>query len=166
MVFRKNVFANPAASSSASYPQELNPWSSQISERIHSSQAGKNRANIVMWVVRLNNADWDCFKTQTLQEILNTQNQHQTDFLEVEHLQEGNESVPQLHRIRDHIVGCWFVYGRFTCGLTCGIWSFKCWERRKEYQNQPKRACGNPMLRPIAHPRLNKCWIRMWICRT
>ena len=37
-----NVFANPAASSSAPYPQELNPWSSHISEPIHSSQAGKN----------------------------------------------------------------------------------------------------------------------------
>ena len=37
-----NVFANPAASSSAPYPQELNPWSSQISEPIHSSQAGKS----------------------------------------------------------------------------------------------------------------------------
>ena len=37
-----NVFANPAASSAALYPQELNPWSSQISEQIHSLQAGKN----------------------------------------------------------------------------------------------------------------------------
>ena len=32
-----NIFANPAASSSAPYPQELNPWSSQISKPIHSS---------------------------------------------------------------------------------------------------------------------------------
>ena len=37
-----NVFANPAASSSAPYPQELNPWGSHISERIHSSQARKS----------------------------------------------------------------------------------------------------------------------------
>ena len=37
-----NVFANPAASSSAPYPQELNPWSSHFSEPIHSSPAGKN----------------------------------------------------------------------------------------------------------------------------
>ena len=37
-----NVFANPAASSSAPYPQELNPWSSHISEQIHSSHAGKS----------------------------------------------------------------------------------------------------------------------------
>ena len=37
-----NVFANPVASSSAAHPQELNPWSSGISEPIHSSQAEKN----------------------------------------------------------------------------------------------------------------------------
>ena len=37
-----NVFANPAASSSAPYPQELNQWSSQKSKPIHSSQAVKN----------------------------------------------------------------------------------------------------------------------------
>ena len=37
-----NVFVNPTASSTAPYPQELNPWSSAISEPIHSSQAVKN----------------------------------------------------------------------------------------------------------------------------
>ena len=37
-----NVFVNPVASSTAPYPQELNPWSSHISEPIHSSPAGKN----------------------------------------------------------------------------------------------------------------------------
>ena len=37
-----NFFANPAASSSAPYPQELGPWSPHISEQIHSSQAGKS----------------------------------------------------------------------------------------------------------------------------
>ena len=37
-----NVFANPTASSSAPYPQELNPWSSTISEHIHSSHAVKS----------------------------------------------------------------------------------------------------------------------------
>ena len=30
--------------------------------------------NIVMWVILLNNADWDCFKTLTSQEILEIQN--------------------------------------------------------------------------------------------
>ena len=42
MVYRETFFANPAASSSAPYPQELNPWSSPISEPIHSSLAEKN----------------------------------------------------------------------------------------------------------------------------
>ena len=37
-----NVFASPAASSSAPYPQELTPWSSHISEQIHSSQTVKS----------------------------------------------------------------------------------------------------------------------------
>ena len=37
-----NVFANPDVSSSAPYPQELNPWSSAISKPIHSSTAEKN----------------------------------------------------------------------------------------------------------------------------
>ena len=37
-----NVFADPVASSSAPYPQELNPWSSRRAEPIHSSTAEKN----------------------------------------------------------------------------------------------------------------------------
>ena len=37
-----NVFVNPAACSSAPYPQELNPWSSHIPEPIHSSHVGKS----------------------------------------------------------------------------------------------------------------------------
>ena len=37
-----NVFADPVASSTAPYPLELNPWSSGISEPIHSSTVEKN----------------------------------------------------------------------------------------------------------------------------
>ena len=37
-----NVFANPDASSSAPYPQELNQWSSSIEEPLHSSTVEKN----------------------------------------------------------------------------------------------------------------------------
>ena len=37
-----NVFVNPPASSTAPYPQELNPWSSHLSEPIHSSTAEKD----------------------------------------------------------------------------------------------------------------------------
>ena len=37
-----NVFANPATSSSAPYPQALNPWSSHTLEPIHSSTVEKS----------------------------------------------------------------------------------------------------------------------------
>ena len=37
-----NVFANPVASSSAPYPQELNPWSSRTEEPLHSSTVEKS----------------------------------------------------------------------------------------------------------------------------
>ena len=37
-----NVFANPVASSSAPYPQELNPWSSGTEEPLHSSTVEKS----------------------------------------------------------------------------------------------------------------------------
>ena len=42
MVYREAFFANPAMSSSAPYPQELNPWSSHISENTHSSHVGNS----------------------------------------------------------------------------------------------------------------------------
>ena len=37
-----NVFANPQASSSATYPQELNPWRTTIEEPLQMSTAEKN----------------------------------------------------------------------------------------------------------------------------
>ena len=48
-----------------------------------------NINSIVMWETLPNNADWDCFKTPILQEILMIQNLHQVEhcaFLEVIHL--------------------------------------------------------------------------------
>ena len=45
-----------------------------------------NTNNIVMWVILLNNADWDCFKTLTSREILKIQNpllEEHCAFLEV-----------------------------------------------------------------------------------
>ena len=42
MVYRETFFADPVASSTAPYPQELNPRSSHMSEPIHSSPAGNN----------------------------------------------------------------------------------------------------------------------------
>ena len=38
-----NVFANPTASSSAPYPQELNPWSSNVSEHTSPHVMGENQ---------------------------------------------------------------------------------------------------------------------------
>ena len=40
--FSGNVFANPNASSSAPYPQELNPWGTTIEEPLHMSTAEKS----------------------------------------------------------------------------------------------------------------------------
>ena len=40
--FSRNVFAIPVASSSAPYPQELNPWSSRTEEPLHSSTVEKS----------------------------------------------------------------------------------------------------------------------------
>ena len=40
----------------------------------HTFIAHVNTDNIVMWVILLNNADWDCCKIPTLQEILRTEN--------------------------------------------------------------------------------------------
>ena len=37
-----NVFVNPDASSSAPYPQELNPWETTIEEPLHMSTAEKS----------------------------------------------------------------------------------------------------------------------------
>ena len=48
-----------------------------------------NTNNIVMWVILLNNADWDCSKTLTSREILKIQNPLQEEhdvFLVVIHL--------------------------------------------------------------------------------
>ena len=42
MVYRKTFFADPVASSTAPYPQELNPWSSGRVEPIHSSTVEKS----------------------------------------------------------------------------------------------------------------------------
>ena len=41
-----NVFANPAASSSAPFPQELNPWSSDISEHTSPHVMSENQTPV------------------------------------------------------------------------------------------------------------------------
>ena len=42
MVYRETFFANPPASSSAPYPQELNPWGTTIEKPLHISTVEKS----------------------------------------------------------------------------------------------------------------------------
>ena len=62
-----NVFANPDASSSAPYPQELNQWNSSIEEPLHSSMVEKrektrtkSRSEMPVWTVsqRFSHLQW------------------------------------------------------------------------------------------------------------
>ena len=114
-----------------------------------------------MWAMRLNIVDWGYFKIQTLQVILKIQNQHQAEFraffgshtfVPISWMCKKQTSVSHssTESYRWMLVCVWTVYLR----LTRGIWSLKCWERPKEYQNQPKH--GKPVLRPKSHRRLKK----------
>ena len=67
MVYRETFFANPHASSSAPYPQELNPWETTIEEPIHMSTAEKSgrpeqksRSEMPVWTVnqRCSHLQW------------------------------------------------------------------------------------------------------------
>ena len=61
----------------------------------------------------------------------------------------------QLHRIWDHLAGCWFAYGCEVLRTTHGI--------PIPTQASTRETGAAP---PKAHPRVNKCWTRMWIYRT
>ena len=76
-----------------------------------------------MWVTLQNNADWDCFKTPILREILGIQNpllvnivhfwksyicSNQLD------VQETNCRFAQLNRIRNHFFGCRIEVGWYS----------------------------------------------------
>ena len=82
-------------------------------------------------------------------------------------VQEAEVSISQLHRTRDHIVGCWFAQWMVYLRSTYGIWSLKCWGTTQRIpKTNPSMHTGKPVLRPKAHPRWNKCWIKMWSYRT
>ena len=62
-----------------------------------------NTNSIAMRETLPNNADWDCFKTPILQEILRIQNLHQVEhyaFLEVIHLFQSVGYVRNKHQFR------------------------------------------------------------------
>ena len=66
--------------------------------------------SIVMWETLPNNADWDCFKTPILREILRIQNLHQ-----VEHYAFSDRSFgfAQFNRIRNQFFGSRIEVGRY-----------------------------------------------------
>ena len=56
-------------------------WPTCSTVWLHTFITHVNSNTVVMWETQRGIADWDCFKTPILQEILRTQNQHQEEFL-------------------------------------------------------------------------------------
>ena len=67
-----------------------------------------------MWETLQNNADWDCFKTPILQEILRIQNLHQVEHCAFSEAIRLFQSVAQFNRIRNHFFGRRIEVGRYT----------------------------------------------------
>ena len=91
-----------------------------------------------MWEILLSNADWDCFRTLTLREILKIQNPLLENIMRFRKpyicsnkldVQEANCCLSQFNRIWNHLVGHWTEIGWFarsgTLGSTC-FCSWKC----------------------------------------
>ena len=92
-----------------------------------------NTNSIVMWVILPNNADWDCFKTLTSQEILTIRNrllEEHCAYSEVIHfsnkvdVQETNYCFSQLNRIWNNLFGHWTEIGWFACSGITGLFLF------------------------------------------
>ena len=98
-----------------------------------------NPNNIVMWEILLSNADWDCFRTLILREILKTQNQLRVEhcaFLEAIHLFQPAGCVRnklQFHTVQQNQKSSLWMqdWGEMVLLLLIyGIWSFQCLEAR------------------------------------
>ena len=63
-------------------------------------------------------------------------------------VQEANDSVYQLHRIRDHIVGCWFAYGWFTCARLVGVGYWSAGSDSQNTKTNPSVHTGNRWRNP------------------
>ena len=61
------------------YKMDQSLWQTLESIDFHTFIIHVNTNSIAMWLILQNNADWDCFKTQNLQEILRTQNLRQVE---------------------------------------------------------------------------------------
>ena len=111
-----------------------------------------------------NNADWDCFKTQILQDILKIQNpllEERCASLEATRLCQlagcvrNNLSFEQLNRIRNLFLGrrflVWTVYPR----LTCGIWSFTVLHRNRNQRNKDRATLSTSLTRKNIHGKID-----------
>ena len=92
-----------------------------------------NTSSIVMWVIPRNNADWDCFKTLILREILRIQNpllEEHCAFSEVIHFFEQIGCVRnklQLHTVQQNPKSSLWTLDWDWTGFPlsiCGIWLF------------------------------------------
>ena len=63
-----------------------------------------------------------------------------TDQLDV---QEADDSISQLHRIINHIVGCWFAYGRSACARLVGFGYWSAGNDSKNTKTHPSVYTGN-----------------------
>ena len=115
--------------------RSITKWTKACDKRLnHIFFIHVNRDNIVMWVILPNNADWDCFKILTLQEILRIRNHfwrnvvyfwksyicsNQLD------VQETNCCFSQFNRIWNHLFGRRIEVGWYSrswfMGSDCSI---------------------------------------------
>ena len=128
-----NFFANPTASSSAPYPQELNPWSSGISEPIHSSTAEeewesntRSRTEMPVWTV---SQKFSHFQWRRIFKELWGRPTTTADF---------GSSFRQIHQAAN--IACWedkiqdwgmylftISYGRYAVDQSSGVGWFRGW---------------------------------------
>ena len=122
--------------------------------RIYITQV--NLSNIVMWETLHNNADWNCYRTLILREILRTQNRPQEEccaYLEVTRLfpQVGfARSKLQFHTVRRNLKFFLLmqVYALMEFPLLIfGIWLLKCCILLPTNLRNPKRIVQGNLLR-------------------
>ena len=72
---------------------------------------------------------------------------------------ETNVSIPQIYRIRNHIVGCWTANGWITCSgfMGCGDRSVTFIEEYRNHQPIPQQETVPAISNPTPHTLLNTC---------
>ena len=78
------------------------------------------------------NADWDCFKTPILREILRTQNLLLVEYYAFWKWKKANFSFTQFNRLRNHLLGRWLEIGRDSRSRFMGSDCFSNWKHDSE----------------------------------